>query len=142
MRPLLALALAVLLLAARPAPAQEAAPPERIRLEVATLTSQVVACSGAEVAFVSTESSLNVLRGHGWILSLWVADAPAYGGEYFVLSELDGRLTGELLAAPGPEGTRRLEGDALTGYLARVALDAAPVRAAFARYYAAAPPGR
>ncbi len=114
-----------------------AAPPGRARIagEVAALVSSIDASAGADVAFVATASSLNFIRGHAWILSLTVRDAPAYGGEFFVLSEVDGRLVGELLRASGPGGTLALTGEELTSFLSRVELDHASVRAAFERYY-------
>lgn len=107
----------------------------RIEGEIAALVSAVEASGGADVAFVSTWSSVNFIRGHAWILTLAVEDAPAYEATYFVLSEIDGRLTGEVLRAPGPEGTSELTGEALASFLARVELDAAPLRAAFERHY-------
>ncbi len=134
--------LALLLLAVAgvaPALAQERVRPAgapRVRADVCAMASQVAATRGREAAYVGSDSSVNFIRGHAWILSLWVKDAPAYGGEYFVLSELDGRRTGELLAAPGPDGTRKLEGDALRLYLERVELDPRPIEEAFERFYA------
>jgi hypothetical protein len=109
--------------------------PARIAGEVAALVSSIDAAGGAEVAFVATASSLNFIRGRAWILSLTVRDAPAYGGEFFVLSEIDGRLVGELLRTSGPGGTLALTGEELTSYLSRVELDHASIRAAFERYY-------
>jgi len=127
-------------LAARPAGAEDMPAAVRIRAEIAALTSSVDGDGGAGVAFVSTGSSVNFIAGHAWILTLWIEDAPAYGGHYFILSEIDGRLTGELLQAPGPEGMRTLTGTELARYLERVELDAAPIRAVFERYYRAPPP--
>lgn len=134
-RLLLAAAVALALAVAAPAGAQERTPAARIRGEVAALASAVATAAGGEVAFVSTASSLNFIRGHAWILTLAVEDAPAYGGTYFILSDVNGRLTGELLHAPGPDGTRVLTDDALARYLERVELDAAPIRTLFERYY-------
>src|SRR6185369_15824988 len=99
----------------------------------AALASAAEASRGASVAFEATSSSLNVIRGHAWILTVWVEDAPAYAGQYFTLSEIDGRLTGELLHAPGPDGTTVLTGEALSRFLARTELDASPIRAVFER---------
>lgn len=142
-RLLLLLSLTLVLLAARPSAAERPSGAARIRAEIAAMSSSIAACGGAEVAFVATASSVNFIRGHAWILSLSVVDAPAYGGRYFVLSELDGRLTGELLQGHGPDGTRALSGEDLSRFLARVDLDDGPIRAAFARYYReAGPPGR
>ncbi|MCO5169502.1 MAG: hypothetical protein M9894_24440 [Planctomycetes bacterium] len=120
--------------------AAEEPPPAvtRIRGEVAALASDVDAAWAAArggTAFVSTASSVNFIPEHAWILTLWVADAPVYGGVYFVLSEIDGRLVGELLRAPGPDGTLELTGDDLAGFLRRVELDPAPIRAVFDRHY-------
>jgi hypothetical protein len=126
---------AALLVASRPASAQDASPATRVRGEIAALVSAVDAGQGAGLAFVSTASSLNFIRGHAWILTLAVHDAPAYGGEYFILSEIDGRLTGELLQRAGPDGTRVVTGEALARFLEQVELDAAPIRAAYARHY-------
>lgn len=132
-RPLLLLLLVLAgVLAGRPARAETAA--RRIEGEVAALVSAVDACQGAEVAYVGTASSLNFIRGHAWILTLWVEDAPTYGGRYFVLSEIDGQLVGEVLQAAGPEGTRVLQGEELTRYLERVRLDPSPVRSVFERH--------
>lgn len=132
---LASLALLLVLLLAGPAVAQGRTARERIGEEIAALVSSVEASGGAEVAFVSTTSSLNFIRGHAWILTLSVHDAPAYGGTYFVLSEIDGRLVGELLFAPGPEGTRALTGEELGRFLERVELDPCAVREAFERHY-------
>lgn len=129
------LLLAAAVLFARPSRAEDLTPRARIELEIAALASSTAAAGGADVAFVASESSVNFIRGHAWILTVWTGDAPAYGGVYFVLSEIDGRLTGELLHAPGPEGMRTLVGEELTGYLARVELDASPIRAVYERYY-------
>ncbi len=139
MRDRVATWLAVLLLAAGAAIAQERprpVGPRRVQADVCALASQVALSAGRDLAYVGSSSSVNFIRSHAWILSLWVADAPDFGGEYFVLSELDGRRTGELLAAPGPEGTRRLEGDALRTFLERVELDPRPIEEAFERFYA------
>jgi hypothetical protein len=129
----LVVVIAALLVVAAPAWAESASP--RIALEVATLASAVDADAGASVSFVSTDSSLHIIRDHAWILTLWVEDAPAYGGLYFTLSEIDGRRTGELISGPGVQGTRAMTGDALAEYLARVGLDDAPIRAAFERHH-------
>ncbi|MBX3468389.1 MAG: hypothetical protein KF878_16070 [Planctomycetes bacterium] len=133
LRPLLLLAAVTVL----PAIAEEPplTPAARIRGEVAALASDVEAAGGVGVAFVSTSSSLNFVPGRAWILTLWVEDAPAYGGAYFILSEVDGRRTGELLRAPGPDGTLELTGDDLARFLRRVDLDPAPIEAAFERYH-------
>jgi hypothetical protein len=131
----LLLFLAVAVLVARPANAEDVTATARIRTEIAALASSTDAAGGAEVAFVSSESSVNFIRGHAWILTLWIGDAPAYGGEYFILSEIGGRLTGELLLGPGEDKMRSFVGEELTRYLARVELDAAPIRDVFERYY-------
>lgn len=119
----------------QPPPARPTGP-TRVQADVCAVASLVALSSGRDLAYVGSDSSVNFIRGHAWILSLWVADAPVYGGEFFVLSELDGRRTGELLAAPGPEGTRTYEGDALRAFLERVELDPRPIEEAFERFYA------
>lgn len=129
------LLLCAAVLAGRPADAQELTAADRIQAEIAALASFTEAAGGAEVAFVVSESSVNFIRGHAWILTLWIGDAPSYGGEFFILSEIGGRLTGELLVGPGPDGMRTLVGEELTSFLAGVELDAAPIRAVFERYY-------
>ena len=108
---------------------------ERLRADVAALVSQVAASAGADVAFTGSRSYASFIPGHAWILSLQVDDVPAYGGAFFVLSEVDGRLMGELLEAAGPQGTRVLEGRDLERLLERVALEWRPLRAAFERWY-------
>ncbi|MCW8139826.1 MAG: hypothetical protein KIT58_13085, partial [Planctomycetota bacterium] len=132
---LLTLALAAAVLPAAIADEPPPTPADRIRGEVAALASDVEAAGGVGVAFVTTSSSLNFVPGRAWILTLWVEDAPAYGGAYFILSEVDGRRTGELLRAPGPDGTLELTGDDLARFLRRVDLDPAPIEAAFERYH-------
>lgn len=122
----------------RARPAARPVGPRRVQADVCAMASQVALSAGRDLAYVGSDSSVNFIRSHAWILTVWVADAPAYGGEYFVLSELDGRRTGELLAAPGPEGTRTLEGDALRAFLERVELDPRPIEEAFERFYAPA----
>lgn len=131
---LLLLLLAVVGLALAPRSASADTPARRIEGEVAALASAVDACQGAEVAYVSTASSLNFVRGHAWILTLWVEDAPAYEASYFVLSEIDGRLVGEVMHSAGPDGTYALTGEALARYLERVGLDFTPIRAVFERH--------
>ena len=129
------LALALVLVAVAPARGEGPSPTDRIREEIAALASSVHAAGGADLAFVSTDSSLNLIRGRAWILTLSVGDAPAYGALYFVLSEVDGRATGELLRGAGPQGTATLTDDELARFLERVELDPTPIRGVFDRYY-------
>ncbi len=116
---------------ARPTPAQ------RIRGEVAALVSAVARDGGAQLAYARGTSSLNVIRGRAWFLTVAVRDAPAYGGEYFVLSWIDGRRIGELLHGPGQ--TRAYEGEELATFLAAVELDDGPVQGAFERWFGGPP---
>lgn len=108
----------------------------RINDTIAALVSSVEADGGASVAYVSTCSSLNFIRQHAWILTL-ATDKAEFGGEFFILSEIDGQLVGEILAKPGPDGTIVLTGNLLSGYLAEVKLDFSPIRTLYQKFYSA-----
>ena len=138
----LLLVLSTLVAASAQEPARPVPPHERIRADLAGICSQVEASGGAATAYVGTHSSVNFIRGHAWVLSLWVADAPAYRAQYFLLSEVDGRLVGEVLRGAGAENVARLEGPLLARFLLAVRLDCAPLRAIYERFYRRRPGAR
>ncbi len=133
----------VLLLGLPQADAQQRPPPPAdLQASLAAIVSQIAARDAAQTAFVATDTYVSFIPEHAWIISVAVKDKPAYQGQYFVLSEIDGRLLGELLYAPGRTGVKLLKGEALTRYLERVRLDFTPIRAAFLRHFRIRAPER
>lgn len=122
-----------------PAPAGVAAG-ERVRADLAAVVSAIDLERGASLAYVGSLTAVNFIRGHAFICTVACDELPGWGGAFFIYSEVDGQATGELMAAPGPEGVEVLQGDALARYLERVRLDPAPLRATYLRWYAPRPP--
>jgi hypothetical protein len=128
----LVLALLLFGLPCLPALAQEPARRDPSQ-EVAWIASQLAAGGGADLACVATHTSVNVIRDRAWIVSAYTGDLPVYESEYFVLSWIDGTLTGERLTGPGQ--TQVVQGEALSAYLDRVGLNTAPLETVFRRLY-------
>ena len=107
--------------------------------EVAAIASQIEVGGGADLAYVVSFTSVNIIRGHAWIASTYTGDLARFGAEYVVVSQIDGALTVELLTGPGETQVLRAAG--ARRYLADVAFDTAPLERAYQRHYAPRPPG-
>lgn len=110
-------------------------PAERVAADVAAIVSRIDRQRGAEVSYSGRRSAVNFIRGHALICTISCDDLPGWGGAFFIYSEVDGRVTGELMVEAGPDGTRVLRDEALAEYLERVGFDPAPVRGAYERWY-------
>jgi hypothetical protein len=128
---------AVLLLLSTIVFAQESAlvGTSRIQSEIAAITSRIEISGGSSTAFVGSNVYVGFIPEHAWIMSLRVDDAPEYGGEFFLLSEIDGQLIGELIVGAGKEGVRRITGPRLKKFLGRTQLDYSAIQRLYRRYY-------